>query len=190
MHGTVDKLIQLIAANKTRKKQLGTVRLRVCVRNKEKVCLFYVVPDMCHPIFSLPDLTNMKLLSFDILLKSDLKANSSVDSNLMKQSIPANYHNVFSGLGKLKVDPVKINLREDAIALQRPCSHVPIAIRKKFQEELDNLVKKGVPTKLDNKKPRSCFLFWCILNVVVIFYYIFINVQLLWLLHDIILHII
>ena len=40
-----------------------------------------------------------------------------------------------------------------------------------------------------NKKPRgfmqSCFSFLCILNVVVIFYYIFINVQLLWLLHSI-----
>ena len=32
---------------------------------------------------------------------------------------------------------------------------------------------------------RAVFLFLCILNVVVIFYYIFINVQLLWLLHSI-----
>ena len=39
------------------------------------------------------------------------------------------------------------------------------------------------------KKPRgfmqSCFPFLCIINVVVIFYYIFLNVQLLWLLHSI-----
>ena len=32
---------------------------------------------------------------------------------------------------------------------------------------------------------RAVFVFLCILNVVVIFYYIFINVQLLWLLHSI-----
>ena len=118
LHGTVDKRVQLIAANKTRIKQLGTVRLRVCVRSKEKVCLFYVVPDMCHPIFGLPDLTSMKLLSFDILLESNWEANysvDSVDSNLTKQSLLTNYHDVFSGLGKLKVEPVKINLREDAI---------------------------------------------------------------------------
>ena len=99
---------------------------------------------MYHPIFGLPDLTSMKLLSFDILLESDWEANNSVDSvdsNLTKQTILANYHDVFSGLRKLKVQPVKINSREDAIPVQRPCRHVPIAIRKKFQEELDNLVK-------------------------------------------------
>ena len=118
LHGTVDKRLQLIAANKTRIKQLGTVRLRVRVRSKEKVCLFYVVPDMCRPIFGLPDLTSMRLLSFDIPLESDWEANNSVDSvdsNLTKQSLLTNYLDVFSGLGKLKIEPVKINLREDAI---------------------------------------------------------------------------
>ena len=82
------------------------------------MCLFYVVPDMCHPIFGLPDLTSMKLLSFDIPLESNWEANysvDSVDSNLTKQSLLKNYHDVFSGLGKLKVELVKINLKEDAI---------------------------------------------------------------------------
>ena len=84
----------------------------------KKVCLFYVVSDMCCPIFGLPDLTSMKLLSFDIPLESDWEANNnvdSVDSNLTKQSLLTNYHDVFSGLGKLKVEPVKINLKEVAI---------------------------------------------------------------------------
>ena len=43
--------------------------------------------------------------------------------------------------------------------------------------------------KLTTRSPRTLcravFLFLCILNVVVIFYYIFINVQLLWFLHSI-----
>ena len=60
LNGTADKRIQLTAANKTRIKQLGTVQLRVHVGNKDKVCLFYVVPDKCRPIFGLPDLTNMR----------------------------------------------------------------------------------------------------------------------------------
>ena len=68
------------------------------------------------------------------------------------QTVLANYHSVLSGIGKLKVEPVKINLREDAVPVQRSCRHVPIAIRKKFQEELDNLVKKGVLTKLDKNE--------------------------------------
>ena len=94
----INKWVQLIAANKTHIKQLGTVRLRVHVRNKE-VCLFYVVPDMCYPSFGLPDLTSMKSLSFDIPLKSDWEVNNSVnsvDSNLTKQTVLASYHDVFN----------------------------------------------------------------------------------------------
>ena len=71
---------------------------------------------------------------------------------MTKQTILANYHNVFSGPGKLKVEPVKINLREDAIPVQKPCRHVPIAIRKKIQEELDNLSIKGILTNLDKNE--------------------------------------
>ena len=65
LHGTVDKCIQLIAASKTLIKQLSTVRLS----DKENVCLFYLVPDMCCPIFGLLDLTIMTLLTFDIPLR-------------------------------------------------------------------------------------------------------------------------
>ena len=41
------------------------------------------------------------------------------------------------------------------------------------------------PTRSPRTLCRAVFLFLCILNVVVIFYYIFINVQLPWLLHSI-----
>ena len=42
-----------------------------------------------------------------------------------------------------------------------------------------------VATRSPGALCRAVFVFLCILNVVVIFYYIFINVQLLWLLHSI-----
>ena len=99
LHGTADKRIQLIAANKTRIKQLGTVRLRVHVGNKDKVCLFYVVPDKCRPIFGLPDLTSMRLLTFDIPLEhqwgpntdNELGMISSIDSSLTQQMVLNQY---------------------------------------------------------------------------------------------------
>ena len=51
------------------------------------------------------------------------------------------YHDVFTGLGRLKVEPVKIHLREDAVPVRRPCRHVPVAIRKQFEDELASSVK-------------------------------------------------
>ena len=51
--------VSLVAANKSRIKQLGSVRLRVQVGEFERVCKFYVVPNYVRPIFGLPDLTRM-----------------------------------------------------------------------------------------------------------------------------------
>ena len=160
LNGTADKRIQLIAANKTRIKQLGTVRLRVHVGNKNKVCLFYVVPDKCRPIFGLPDLTSMRLLTFDIPLEhqwgpntdNELGMISSIDSSLTQQMVLNQYHDVFTGLGRLKVEPVKIHLREDAVPVRRPCRRVPVAIRKQFEDELASSVEKDVLTKLDKNE--------------------------------------
>ena len=85
------------------------------IGNKDKVCLFYVVPDKCRPIFGLPDLTSMRLLAFDIPLEHQWEPNtdnelgmiSSIDSSLIQQMVLNQYHDVFTGLGRLKVEPVK-----------------------------------------------------------------------------------
>ena len=170
LSNTIDKRVQLLAANKTQIKQLGTVRLRVQVGSKQKVCLFYVVPNMCRPIFGLPDLIDMQLISFDIPLEPEWERDSgtldsvnaslnceqgvfdSVDSRITQQMILNRYRDVFTGLGKLKVEPVKIHLQENAVPVRKPCRRVPIAIRKQFEEELASLVKKEVLTKLDKNE--------------------------------------
>ena len=54
-----DPRVSLVAANKSKIKQLGSVRLRVQVGEFERVCKFYVVPNYVRPIFGLPDLTRM-----------------------------------------------------------------------------------------------------------------------------------
>ena len=56
------------------------------------------------------------------------------------------------GLGTLKVEPVKIHLREDAVPVRRPCRRVPVAIRKQFEDELASSVKRDVLTKLDKNE--------------------------------------
>ena len=52
-------------------------------------------------------------------------------------------------------------------------------------EEVTKYLTESVITRSPEALCRAVLLFLCILNVVVIFYYIFINVQLLWLLHSI-----
>ena len=65
-----DPRVSLVAANKSKIKQLGSVRLRVQVGEFERVCKFYVVPNYVKPIFGLPDLTRMQLVRFSMLIVS------------------------------------------------------------------------------------------------------------------------
>ena len=157
-----DPRVSLVAANKSRIKQLGSVRLRVQVGEFERVCKFYVVPNYVRPIFGLPDLTRMQLVSFSMPIVSQLtegetsideaSSPSSLSSGLTKDEVLERFKEVFTGLGRLKVEPVKIHLTQDAKPVRRPCRRVPIAIRGKFKDELDSLCKQKVLTKLDKNE--------------------------------------
>ena len=102
----------------------------------------------------------MRLLAFDIPLEHQWEPNtdnelsmiSSIDSSLTQQMVLNQYHDVFTGLGRLKVEPVKIHLREDVVPVRRPCRRVPVAIRKQFEDEPASSVKKDVLTKLDKNE--------------------------------------
>ena len=147
-----DPRVSLVAANKSKIKQLGSVRLRVQVGEFERVCKFYVVPNYVKPIFGLPDLTRMQLVRFSMLIVShwtegetsidEASSPTSISSGLTKDEILERFKEVFTGLGRLKVEPVKIHLTKDAKPVRRPCRRVPIAIRGKFKDELDSLCKQ------------------------------------------------
>ena len=157
-----DPRVSLVAANKSRIKQLGSVRLRVQVGEFERVCKFYVVPNYVRPIFGLPDLTRMQLVRFSMPIVSQwTEGETSIDeasspipisSGLTKDEVLERFKEVFTGLGRLKVEPVKIHLTKDAKPVRRPCRRVPIAIRGKFKDELDSLCKQKVLTKLDKNE--------------------------------------
>ena len=157
-----DPRVSLVAANKSRIKQLGSVRLRVQVGEFERVCKFYVVPNYVRPIFGLPDLTRMQLVRFSMPIVSQwTEGETSIDeasgpvpisSGLTKDEVLEGFKEVFTGLGRLKVEPVKIHLTKDAKPVRRPCRRVPIAIRGKFKDELDSLCKEKVLTKLDKNE--------------------------------------
>ena len=77
---------------------------------------------------------------------------SSLSSGLTKDEVLERFKEVFTGLGRLKVEPVKIHLTKDAKPVRRPCRRVPVAIRGKFKDELDSLCKQKVLTKLDKNE--------------------------------------
>ena len=162
LRSTIDQRIKLIAANNEEIPQLGTVNLKVRVPDKERVCKFYVVPNSCRPIFGLPDLKRMDLVQFKVPVTSywtdniaeiqPQRTQNPIDlqsQGLTKEQVLTKYKKVFTGLGRLKVKPVKIHLRPNAQPEQAPIRRVPVAIRQKFKEELQSMVQQKTIRKLD-----------------------------------------
>ena len=166
LKGSIDPRVSLIAANNNTIKQLGTVKLRVKAGGLDKVCMFFVVPNHCRPILGLPDLLRMDMVQFKIPTTNQwsnyVGTIESKVPGLTKDQILTEYKDVFTGLGRLKVDPIKIHLKEGAKPCRRPCRRVPIAMRQKFKDELDSLEHKYVLRKLKpNEVPEWLNSFVC-----------------------------
>ena len=137
LKASIDPRVSLIAANNNKIKQLGTVRLRLKTGGIEKVCRFFVVPNGCRPILGLPDLLRLDMVQFKVPTTNQWSNYiGTVDtqvSGLTKEQVLKDYQDVFSGLGRLKVDLIKIHLTEGTKPCRRPCRRVPIAISRNLK---------------------------------------------------------
>ena len=59
------------------------------------------------------------------------------------------YKHLFQGVGKFKIKPVEITLKEGVIPYQSPPRRVPVALQDPFVEELGRIECQGTITKLD-----------------------------------------
>ena len=59
------------------------------------------------------------------------------------------YKYLFQGVGKFKIKPVEITLKEGVIPYQSPPRRVPDALQDPFIEELGRMERRGTITKLD-----------------------------------------
>ena len=123
------------------------------------------MPNTCRPILGLPDLKRMDLVQFKVPTTSQWtdyissiepstpnttpKEPVTIPQGVTKDQVLSKYHKVFTGLGRLKVTPVKIHLKPGVKPQQKPCRRVPIAIRGQFKDELDSMEGQGTITKLD-----------------------------------------
>ena len=71
LSSTVDQNVQLLTADKSVIKQLGTVRLCLTHANHTHTCLFYVVSKQMPSYPRLPDLMQLGLFSFNCRISED-----------------------------------------------------------------------------------------------------------------------
>ncbi|MCG8432166.1 MAG: reverse transcriptase family protein, partial [Candidatus Omnitrophica bacterium] len=154
----------LTAANETVIKQYGVVHLPVKGPNLTKTCKFYVVTDSCRPLLGNADMQRLGLISYHCAVTDDWSNKADLTKTTIEEvttnnkgytgpitgdAIKAEFKDIFSGIGKLSIDPVKIQLKEDAKPVQRPCRRVHLAMRDRFRQELQSMESQGIIRKVD-----------------------------------------
>ena len=56
------------------------------------------------------------------------------------------------GVGRFPVEPVNIQLSDDAVPLQKPAKHVSMSPKDKFEQEIHSMEKQGIISKLDHNQ--------------------------------------
>ena len=58
------------------------------------------------------------------------------------------FKSIFSGIGRFPVDPVNIQLTNDAVPVQKPAYRVPVSLKEKFEKEIRSMEKQGIISRL------------------------------------------
>ena len=133
----------------TREKALGQCKLSVVGKGVKHRITFNVLQSKYTPILSLDASEGMGLLKIKDYDPLDYVCTVNDSSKLTEINVKAEYADVFQGLGRLK-DSYSIQI-DDSI---RPVVHshrrVPVPMRNKVHEKLEQLVNEGVITPVTN----------------------------------------
>ena len=95
-----------------------------------------------------------KSLSCDKVSKvtklSNVSNVSDIPETLMREWIinHEKYKHLFQSIGHFKCNPISIEMQEGSTPVRKPARKVPLALRKKFKQEIDLMVKAGILTEV------------------------------------------
>ena len=58
------------------------------------------------------------------------------------------YKHLFQGIGHFKCNPISIEMQEGSTPVRKHARKVPLALREKFKQEIDSMVKAGILTEV------------------------------------------
>ena len=59
---------------------------------------------------------------------------------------------IIFGVGIFPVEPLNIQLSDDAVQIQKPARHVPVSIKDRSEQEIHSMEKQGIISKLDHNQ--------------------------------------
>ena len=60
------------------------------------------------------------------------------------------FKSIFSGIGRFPVDPVNMQLTDDAVPLQKPAYKLPVSLKEIIENKIKSMEKQGIISKLDH----------------------------------------
>ena len=80
---------------------------------------------------------------------------SDIPEMLMREWIinHEKYKHLFQDIGHFKCKPVSIEMQEGSTPVRKPARKVPLALREKFKQEIDSMVKASILTEVTPEMP-------------------------------------
>ena len=88
--------------------------------------------------------------SFKSLSHDKVSKVSDIPEKLMKEWIINNdkYKYLFQGISQFKCSSLSIEMQTGSVPVRKPARKVPLALRGKFKQEIDAMVKAGILTEV------------------------------------------
>ena len=71
------------------------------------------------------------------------------------------FKSIFSGVSRFPVEPVNIQLSDDAVPIQKPVRYVTMSLKDKSEQEIHSMEKQGIISNLDHNQATewlNCFV--------------------------------
>ena len=129
--------------------------------NSPYTCLFFVVPNKCKHIHGLLDIMWLNLIGFNYRLSKPWdgddtsfvfdRCEEKIGTILHKDTLVngERFKSILSGIGRFPVDPVNIQLTDDAVPVQKPAHRVWVSLKEKFKKEIRSKEEQGIVSRLD-----------------------------------------
>lgn len=129
-------------------KPVGEITLLIKRKGKQHPTKFQIVEVSSQPLISAETCEQLDLISVNIEQVEAVQHFQKADHgpNITKEFIVRHYKDVFEGLGH--IGDSKIVLKPDAKPVQHTPRRVPIAIKDKVKDKLDELENKGIIAKV------------------------------------------
>ena len=123
---------------------LSSFEANLAVQNNEKMSTLHVLQGSHGSLLSYTTALDLGILNMQI---------NHVKNTLAHEQLLKQYPTLFNGIGKLKGVEVKLHIDSAVSPVAQKARRIPFHLRKKVEQELNNLEQQGIIEKVNGPTP-------------------------------------